>query len=461
MQQKNEKEICIIIKKMQQLTEALEQLSKSVITPLKGLNDTATMLENIAIEAEKEGDIETLKIIIQKLLPLYNELDAAYSSLCDTLDATMIQKKLGERIKEQSVQFHPMPELVHIVADITANTGDYILGRSTRKLIEQGKDSNVEWNVKHVTKSVDESYIAECNQSKGIVIGGGGLFVKDTNVNQLSGWTWPCPTDLLKKIQVPIYVMGVGYNRFREQEEFAPCFIESVNTLVEKSAFFGLRNHGSIRAIQGYLRDDLKEKVRFHPCPTTVIAKMCRLPKRSSVEKYIAINCAFDRMEQRYGDKFEEVLLGMARVTKELSKDYKIKLYIQCAGDENFAKALDIVGVSYEIVTLTKALTEEEYLHYYTEPELVLAMRGHAQMIPFGCLTPVVSIISHDKLAWFLEDIEHPEWGVDVRDAKFEQKLLEKSRYMIEHREEICGQIKVAQDKLWEIMQENLKYIEI
>ena len=80
-------------------------------------------------------------------------------------------------------------------------------------------------------------------------------------------------------------------------------------------------------------------------------------------------------------------------------------------------------------------------------------------MIPFGCKTPVVSIISHDKLAWFLEDIEHPEWGVDVRDPELEQKLLEKSLYMLEHRAEICAQIEEAQDKLWAIMQENLKSI--
>ena len=127
--------------------------------------------------------------------------------------------------------------------------------------------------------------------------------------------------------------------------------------------------------------------------------------------------------------------------------------------DEIVCKYLDAQRVPYEKTVLTKEMTADEYLSYFTDPELVLAVRGHAQMIPFGCKTPVVSIISHDKLKWFLDDIEHPEWGVDVLDADFEQKLLEKSVYMLENREQICKEIEQAQDKLWDIMQENLKNI--
>ena len=122
---------------------------------------------------------------------------------------------------------------------------------------------------------------------------------------------------------------------------------------------------------------------------------------------------------------------------------------------------LDAAGVLYENIILNKEMDADEYLNYFTAPELVLAVRGHAQMIPFGCKTPVVSIISHDKLKWFLEDIEHPEWGVDVLDAQFEKKLLECSLYMLENREQIRAEITEAQDKLWDIMQENLKNINI
>ena len=51
-------------------------------------------------------------------------------------------------------------------------------------------------------------------------------------------------------------------------------------------------------------------------------------------------------------------------------------------------------------------------------------MRGHSQMIPFGLRKNILSIVSHDKLKWFLEDIDHPEWGVDVRENDFKNKFI-------------------------------------
>ena len=50
-------------------------------------------------------------------------------------------------------------------------------------------------------------------------------------------------------------------------------------------------------------------------------------------------------------------------------------------------------------------------------------MRGHAQMIPFGLRRPIISIISHDKMRFFLKDINCLEWGIDVKSHNFEKKL--------------------------------------
>ena len=69
----------------------------------------------------------------------------------------------------------------------------------------------------------------------------------------------------------------------------------------------------------------------------------------------------------------------------------------------------------------------------------------------------MVSIISHNKLAWFLEDIGHPEWGVDVTDADFENKLLNLSWYMLDNRERISQEINVAQEGLWRSIQDGLE----
>ena len=283
--------------------------------------------------------------------------------------------------------------------------------------------------------------------------------MKDTNENDVYNWQWNCTTEDIRNIQAPIYVLGIGYNRFRGQEDFEPCFTESVNTLVEQSAFFGVRNHGSVRAVRSYLREELRDKVRFHPCATTVISKLYQLPSEKKQERVIAVNWASDRMAMRYQGKHYDVMKSIANVLKSFTPAYQIKCYIHCQMDELICKVLEAAQIPYEKVYMNRELTEEEILERYTEPELVLAVRGHAQMIPFGCRTPVVSLISHDKLKWFLEDIEHPEWGVEVLDDHFEEKLLEKCNYMLDNRDKIRKEIDAAQEIFWNVIQENLKEV--
>lgn len=451
-------ELLDAIKKMQRVTEVLTQetLAKTMID----MQEVGDCLEKAAAQLEQEQNNEMLKVFVYDVLPKYEALSQACEQVCEVVKSLTEDQTLSQLKMQKKKVYGFMPDsVVHLVADITSNAGDYILGKSLKMLVENG--TPITWKTVHIVRPVTEDVVELCNRSKGIVLGGGGLFLKDTNPNQISGWTWPCSLEALQQIEKPIYVMGVGYNRFRGQEEFDPIFTESVNALVEKSAFVGLRNHGSIRAVRSYLREDLRDKVKFHPCATTVLSKLYKLPKREGTEPFIAINCAYDRMHMRYGEHVNEVMMAIARVAKKLSADYRIKCYIHCEADAQFNQFLDRMAVPYEDVMLMKEMSSDEYLKYFTEPELVLAIRGHAQMIPFGCITPTISMISHDKLAWFLEDIGHPEWGIEVLDEDFENKLMELSKYMLANREKICEEIQIAQDKLWDIMQENLKEIKL
>lgn len=441
----------------QQLNWMMEHL------PLGKLGQVLETLENVAVKADEKQDIGLLKTIFYQIMPEFDKIDEACRNVANVI-CNMNPNSVNSNLNDQRLLLESLlpGNMVHIAADTTANAGDYILVRSLKRLVEHEINQNIHWSNVDVRATVTESFIEACNRSQGVIIGGGGFFLKDTNPNDISGWQWPCSLEDMDKIEAPIYVLGVGYNRFRGQEEFDPCFTESINKFVEKSKIFGLRNYGSIRAVRNYLRDDLKDKVVYHPCATTVLSKLYELPECKSVQHpFIALNCAFDRAQMRYGDKMDAVMIQIAHVCKKLSENYKIKCYIHCPPDELVCPYLEQENVSFEKVYLNKEMTENEYLRYFTEPELVLAIRGHAQMIPFGCKTPTVSMISHDKLAWFLEDIGHPEWGVEVLDNDFEEKLLYISEYMLENREQICNEIEDAQERLWNIMTENLKSITV
>ncbi len=348
-------------------------------------------------------------------------------------------------------------KVCHISAFSYKNAGDAILPVVLRDLFNF-KIGVKNWKNIHVHTIVDDRIISKINNSDALVIGGGGLFLKDTNKNNLSGWQWPCSIEQLKKIQVPIIMFAVGYNRFRNQEEFEPVFNKHINEFVNKAKFIGIRNTGSINKLYEYLdTDECKAKLTFQPCMTTLISKIYPNINNYNVkEDFIAINCAFDREEMRYSN--DSILHSISKVVKKLSEITKIKYYVHMESDKKILSFFNDDNIEYETILLKNPM---QIILEYSKPRLVIGMRGHAQLIPFGCKTPILSIISHDKMQWFLNDISNPDWGVDVNDMEFENKLLTKAIKHYNNYTEYLNEISVQQDKLWDITQNNMTQIKI
>lgn len=342
----------------------------------------------------------------------------------------------------------------HISAFSYANAGDTYLPVVLRDLFNDCIGVR-KWQSIDVHKQVTSEIIDNLNKSDYIVIGGGGLFLADTCPNNTSGWQWNCSVAALNAIEKPIVAFAIGYNRFRGQEDFKPVFTEHLNSFVEKAVFVGIRNHGSIECLKPYLREELRNKLFFQPCMTTLTSIIYPdLIDYSHKEDFIAINCAFDRKGLRSPN--DQYLKSIARVAKKMSNLTRIKIYSHLKSDLEILPYLDKENVTYELVELVHV---RDILKAYSKPRLVVGMRGHAQMIPFGCLTPIVSIVSHNKMQWFLDDIGHPDWGADVDDKEFEVKLQnEVERAYCNYRDRISS-IKIAQQKLWEITENNLKHI--
>lgn len=346
-------------------------------------------------------------------------------------------------------------KFAHVSAFNMKNAGDTVLPIVLRDLFNLFIGTS-QWENLHVYQKVSNKIIRSLNKNQAIVIGGGGLFIKDTNPNQLSGWQWPCSLDHLRQIKQPIIVFAVGYNRFRGQEEFDPIFTDHLNLLVDKAKFVGIRNTGSIQKLKSYLKtDEQKQKLIFQPCMTTLISRIYpEVCQYNIKEDFIAINCAFDRQKLRL--ESDDILKSIAKVVLELSQSTKIKYYSHLKSDLSILPYFDKLNINYELIEFCDP---KHAVIEYAKPKLVIGMRGHAQMIPFGCNTPILSIVSHDKLQWFLDDIKHPEWGVDVMDIDFESKLLKTANSLYDNYEAVVQDIVIAQDELWNITKDNLHTI--
>ena len=92
---------------------------------------------------------------------------------------------------------------------------------------------------------------------------------------------------------------------------------------------------------------------------------------------------------------------------------------------------------------------------------MVIGMRGHAQMIPFGVGCKIVTLGSHKKVRWFLEDIGMEQFYVDINEdiEGLSNRIYDCVSYIHEHREEMDALICEKEKFLWGISEANKKRI--
>lgn len=375
-------------------------------------------------------------------------------------------KHFNWRIKRKMYYFsesgwNQKNKISHVTYYAVGNAGDTVLSQCVRRTFNFEKRNG--WNLINVTDAVDERVITTINNTSALIIGGGGLFLPDTNKNSISGWQWAVSNNQLDSINVPIIVFAVGYNYFKGQEA-NDLFVKGLTKLCEKASFIGLRNQGSVRAIKELLPEELKERIRFQPCTTTIIRHIYdnQLPAKVKSNK-VAINMAFDRSDRRYGNRKKEICCAVSKAMK-LIEDMGFDIYLvyHCPEDSEFRPYLDEEGVNYVVKDLSYEFPKKVY-EFYNGIHCVLGMRGHAQMIPFGMNCGIISLGTHDKMRWFLEDINMNELYVDITedlDTLADRIAMKFQKYMISDFDKTQEKLIEAQKKLVLVTKENMMKIQ-
>ncbi|AKZ57741.1 hypothetical protein SAM23877_4696 [Streptomyces ambofaciens ATCC 23877] len=353
----------------------------------------------------------------------------------------------------------PARQLAHVAlfAEGQENAGDKVLPEAVRSCFEDDTGPR-RWYQQPVHRLVDEEALEQLNARRGIVVGGGGLFLPDTSPNGNSHWQWNIPDDLLARVSAPLAVFAVGYNVFDGQLYRRGRFAESLRVLVERSAFFGLRNHGSIDRVRELLPAGLRDRVRYQPCPTTVARRLD--PERfASVERSdtVLVNCAYDRAGLRFGHDYGHFLTQTATALRSLRERADVRYAAHMPADEKFVHDLRREhGIALPVEQLYD-MSNDTVRALYGSARLVIGMRGHAGMIPFGCGTPILSLVSHPKLAYFLSDIGRPEWGLSVHDRELGPRLTERASSILDDHAAAVADVHAAQEILWKTTRSNIE----
>lgn len=356
---------------------------------------------------------------------------------------------------------HEGKKLSHVTYCAIGNAGDTVLSQCVRKTFHLLGDYG-QWDIFKVSSPVTDRVINKMNHTTGIILGGGGLFLPDTNRNLVSGWQWAISKEQIDKITIPLIIYSVGFNYFRGQN-VSELFIDNVNYMIRKASFVGLRNTGSIRAVRNLVEEDLRDKIVYQPCTTTLIRKIYGKTVPNKVRSnVIGINMAFDREDIRFGQDREIILQQVAKTVKRIQdRGYCIAYIMHCFDDDKFIPYLKKTGVKFTIYNLTNKFPDKCF-EVYNNIDLMIGMRGHAQMIPFGLNCEIITLGTHEKMRWFLEDIHSLDWYEELtyKPEEISGRLLDKFIAIHEqNQEETQNRLLREQERLWSITQQNWQRI--
>ena len=267
-------------------------------------------------------------------------------------------------------------------------------------------------------REVDEAAVARINATAdAVVIGGGGLFLQDTNPNRLSGWQWKISPEALAALEVPLIVYALGDNRFPGQPEFDDLMRSHVGQVLDQSAFFGLRNTGSMTTIGALLGQP--DRIAYQPCPTTILDHLYEPladRKPDPKQKTVAIQMLVHPRQIAAGFDADTIHEATVRVARTLvGKGWRVLSTPFHPDDAEVSRRLvaEVAGVE-EVRLYGHDVGFFSGVEFFSSVPYVLGGRGHAQMIPFGVGSIPISVDLHAKLGYFAADIGHPEFVVPV-----------------------------------------------
>lgn len=341
------------------------------------------------------------------------------------------------------------------------NAGDVVLFDAVERLFDY-ELGPFEWNLNHLRSPVGNDDVNRINRAaKGVVVGGGGLFMKVNDPNSQSGWQWNISSEELDRLEPPLILFAVGYNQFRGSAPFGPQFEPHLQATVEKASFIGLRNSGSIQGLKSHLPEHLHSKLSFQPCMTTFLKYYYPAAQTAPNpdSKDVVVNLAFDQRDLRFAGQDERILSELGRVLRHaIQAGYKLHAAVHSWDDNPMVEFFKRERIPANIKRLNLD-SPQEIVKFYARAPLTIGMRGHAQMIPFGCGNAIYSIISHNKMRYFLDDLGQPDWGSDVTDPKFADKAIAFLDTFEDNRANIEANIATKQEEFWRVTRNNLAAI--
>lgn len=304
------------------------------------------------------------------------------------------------------------------------NIGDNVALYNIREWFEgkididwQNCDLNEFYAINNEIKKTIEKIKILNDNCDGFFIGGGGLIEGGIWNNTGTGWKLPFNEEILKYITKPIFCIGLGVNYFRGLPRLTERGWNNLQSLIEKSSVFSVRNDGSFEILANKGFNGIYEV----PDPG-LIYSTSKSRNESPLDGFFqpamnltpAINIhrklTRDNMTFLENLSLKHNLISLPHTSKDFKFFYKLESF-------------------YEKEELAKALLNpkmKEILKCYTLKDYGVVMRGHGQLISCGMNVPAIYFSTQDKVLGFSMKNGYKNYTVDTHQQNWKDKLESK-----------------------------------
>tara|TARA_Y100001973_G_scaffold105862_1_gene180720 strand:+ start:881 stop:1993 length:1113 start_codon:yes stop_codon:yes gene_type:complete len=311
------------------------------------------------------------------------------------------------------------------------NIGDNIALYNVRKGIEESFGSPVEWTSVNILdfhetrNNIDftiEQFKNISANNNALVIGGGGLLEGGVyNQGFETGYKLPFTAQTLEHLDIPIIVFSVGVNYFRMIDGFNATGVQALQSLVDRSSLFSVRNDGS--------KDSMLEMIpacadKIYEIPDPGLMYLNQSPQLDTIDSSkIKFQPAWNGDSRVLSGRFvrDQNLQDISRFVSE----QKMEIVPHSPKDYSFL-GLDNSRYVVSLEDFRKEATLEKaigFLDRYLSYDAVIAMRGHGQLVSIGSNTPSLYLSTQDKVLNFSKKNGFEDYNIDILEYDWLGKL--------------------------------------
>ena len=332
-------------------------------------------------------------------------------------------------------------ELAHLINARSANVGNGALTESVETILREDVGVDIgfrrePWDdYSFGVKAFDRSFVDVINGCDGMIVGGAvAMNARPHYAN--AGMRFDMPRDLWREIRKPVVFYGLSHRHWPGQTyhhadklDWALKYI-----LDQPQMLLGLRNDGTREWLSEALgiADD---RFRIVPDPGvfTIADRSVHHHEIDPARRNVLLAFNDEDWEGRYRDPARRlaVIEGMVGPIQRMIEKHDVNLIIVPHYFDDFRMAIDFVdrcrpqlAHQHMIASGLAGLRgSREFYGRYVQADLVISMRVHSMSPAIGLGTPMIPLVTQDRMTMFLDDIGLGDLAIDAFAADMSERL--------------------------------------